>query len=94
MEVKAAISEQEGEFMRKMREEVMDKFKTELVGLEDQLKSLKTQSQNYQVQQKEQSAQLSSNVTEANFSVKQYQVHIDQFKDEVSRKIEAQPQAM
>lgn len=42
MEVKAAVSEQESEFMRKMREEVMDKFKTELVGLEDQLKSLKT----------------------------------------------------
>ena len=33
-------------------------------------------------------------MTEANFAVKQYQVHIDQFKDEVGRKIEAQPLAM
>lgn len=41
MEVKAAISAQEGEFLRKVREEVMDKFKGDLVGLEAQLKQLK-----------------------------------------------------
>ena len=35
------------------------------------------------MQQSEQSAQLSGHVTEANFAVKQYQVHIDEFKEEV-----------
>ena len=44
MEVKAAVSAQEGDFLRKVREEVMDKFKENLVGLEEQLKTLKTQS--------------------------------------------------
>ena len=44
MEVKAAISAQEGEFMRKIREEVMDKFQSNLVNIEEQLKTLKTQS--------------------------------------------------
>ena len=47
MEVKAAVSAQEGDFLRKVREEVMDKFKENLVGLEEQLKTLKTQSQSY-----------------------------------------------
>lgn len=70
MEVKAAISAQEGDFLRKVREEVMDKYKENLVGLEEQLKTLKTQSQGYQAQSYEQSAQLSQNVTEANFAVK------------------------
>ena len=35
MEVKAEISAQEGEFLRKVREEVMDKYKENLVGLEE-----------------------------------------------------------
>ena len=47
MEVKAAISAQEGDFLRKVREEVMDKYKENLVGLEEQLKTLKTQSQTF-----------------------------------------------
>ena len=70
MEVKAAISAQEGDFLRKVREEVMDKYKENLVGLEEQLKALKTQSQGHQAQSYEQGAQLSQNVTEANFAVK------------------------
>ena len=45
MEVKAAFSAQEGEFLRKVREEVMDKFQENLVGLEEQLKTIKNQSQ-------------------------------------------------
>ena len=47
MEVKAAISAQAGDFLRKIREEVMDKYKENIVGLEEQLKTLKTQNQNF-----------------------------------------------
>lgn len=72
MQVKSALSEQEGEFLRKVREEVMDKFKADLVGLEEQLRQLKSQSQKTQLQQSDQSASLSSHVTDANFAVKQY----------------------
>ena len=43
------------------------------------------------MQQSEQSAQLSGHVTEANFAVKQYQVHIDEFKEEMVRNLKAQP---
>ena len=41
MEVKAAISAQAGDFLRKVREEVMDKYKENLVGIEKQLTGLK-----------------------------------------------------
>lgn len=49
MEVKAAISAQEGKFFSKVREEVIDKFKENFVALQDQLKTLKTQSQSFQM---------------------------------------------
>lgn len=77
--------------MRKVREEVMDKYKENLVGLEEQLKTLKTQSQTYQAQQYEQTSQLSSNVTEANFAVKQYQADIEEFKQQVAQSLQSQP---
>ena len=56
MEVKAAISAQAGDFLRKVREEVMDKYKENLVGIEKQLTWLKNQSQTFQLQHKEQSS--------------------------------------
>ncbi len=41
------------------------------------------------MKQSDTSTQLSQKVTEANFAVKQYQVHIDEFKKEMSEKLAA-----
>ena len=92
IENKAAAEAQKEEFFQRIKEDVVDKYNTNFVNLQDQLKTIKQQNQTFQVQQHQTSQQLSEQLTDTNYAVKEYQILIDEFKTEVKSNIENQQQ--
>ena len=87
MKHQAEAAAQEEDFFIKIKEEVLDKYNSNFVDLQDQLKTLKSLNNNFQAQQQQTSQQLSDQLTETNYTVKQYQILVDEFKKDIRNKI-------
>ena len=55
---RAAVETQKEQFIDRIKEEVVDKYEKQVVGLQESLKKISQQSQNFQIAQDESTAQM------------------------------------